>query len=97
MFFQSTSVPVSSACLFQVREHDNIVTLLIISAPLPVLILAPYPSSIDSMSINMSDPRGASTLRGKINAERHFVLNATTGLASLACSIMEMRDHTKTR
>ncbi|CAM9288314.1 unnamed protein product, partial [Ectocarpus sp. 8 AP-2014] len=50
-----------------------------------------------SMSIQMSDPRGESTPRGQMIADQHFVLNVTTGLTSLACSIMESRDYAKTR
>ena len=50
-----------------------------------------------SMAITMSDPRGQSTPSGKMIADRHFVLNVTTGLTSLACSIMESRDYAKTR
>lgn len=49
------------------------------------------------MAIKMSDPRGESTPRGQMTADRHFVLNVTTGLTSLACSIMESRDYAKTR
>lgn len=49
------------------------------------------------MAITMRDPRGESTPRGQMIADRHFVLNVTTGLTSLACSIMESRDYAKTR
>ena len=50
-----------------------------------------------SMSINMNDPRGSAELRGEMIAERHFVLNVTTGLLAIASTIVESRDYAKSR
>lgn len=50
-----------------------------------------------SMNIKMNDPRGAATLRGEMNAERHLVLNVTTGLSTLVGTILERQNHSKKR
>lgn len=52
---------------------------------------------IRSASVEMKDPRGHKHLHGEMKAERHFVLNATTGLNTLMCTIVESQDYTKTR
>ncbi|CAM9431611.1 unnamed protein product, partial [Sphacelaria rigidula] len=50
-----------------------------------------------SMSIEMRDPRGSKALRGEMKAERHMVLNITTGLSMLVGTILETRQHHKKR
>lgn len=50
-----------------------------------------------SMWIRFRDPRGAPALEGDINADRHLVLNVTTGLAALFGSIMEGRNFSTRR
>lgn len=77
---------------------------LIAHAPIPLPLPKSTPNHFrlfdarrGSMAIKMSDPRGESTPSGEMAADRHFVLNVTTGLTSLACTIMESRDYAKTR
>lgn len=52
---------------------------------------------VRSASVEMKDQRGDKNLRGEMKAERHFVLNATTGLNTLMCTVLESQDYTKTR
>lgn len=54
-------------------------------------------AALRSVWIRMSDPRGSAALDGDINADRHLVLNMTTGLAALIGSIMEGRNFSTRR